>query len=383
MKKIALFGSTGSIGTQTTQIIDEFPDLLELTLLTAHSNKVLLLKQIETYAPKYVFITDKVVFDEVSALYKNKNIEIFYGWNSLSDVLNTCPIDVAIGAISGFAGILPTLICIEHGITIGLANKETLVAGGDLVAAALQKKPSSKIIPVDSEHSAIFQCLEDNQKIEKILLTASGGPFHTFTEEQLENVTPSDALKHPNWSMGQKITIDSATLMNKGLEVIEAHWLFDVDYDDIQVVVHPQSVIHSMVQYPDGSVLAQLGKADMRVPIQYSIFYPNRMQNSFERMSFFDCPELSFHSPDTKLFPALSLAYQAGRTGHSMPCVMNAANEIAVHAFLKEQISFLGIVHTVEKMMEHFPVTKISSLEHLLTLDKEVRESTRNYITTL
>lgn len=380
MKQIALFGSTGSIGTQTTQIVDEFADMLNIKLLSAHSNKELVLQQIKKYRPDYVFITDKNTFEDLSLLSKELEMELFFGWECLHDVLSSCHIDVAIGAISGFAGILPTLICIEHELTIGLANKETLVAGGDLVAEALKKHTKSRIIPVDSEHSAIFQCLEQDQKIDKILLTASGGPFHRFTKEQLEKVTLQDALKHPNWSMGQKITIDSATLMNKGLEVIEAQRLFDVDYDDIQVLVHPQSIIHSMVQYKDGSILAQLGRADMKVPIQYSIFYPTRMENHFEKFDWSNCLQMTFDLPNLELFPALSLAYRAGRTGKSMPCTMNAANEVAVHSFLRGEIPFLQIIETVESMMEKFRVKEILSLEELLHFDEEVRQKTSEYL---
>lgn len=380
MKKIALFGSTGSIGTQTTSVVDEFSDRLELCILSAHSNTTLLLEQIKKYHPQFVFVTNQQSFELIQKECENKSVEVLYGWDSLSDVLSSCKIDIAIGAISGFAGILPTLICIEHNLTIGLANKETLVAGGDLVKKALQQHPTARIIPVDSEHSAIFQCLEENQIIDKILLTASGGPFHTFTGEQLKHIKPKDALKHPNWSMGQKITIDSATLMNKGLEVIEAQRLFQVNYDDIQVLVHPQSIVHSMVQYQDGSILAQLGQADMRVPIQYSIFYPKRMKNSFTPFDFGEFLSVTFQKPNTELFPALPLAFEAGRIGKSMPCVLNAANEIAVHAFLKEQIDFLDIVAIVREMMNEFPITEITSLEELFELDTKVRSHTTNYI---
>lgn len=380
MKQIALFGSTGSIGTQTTQIVDEFADKLKIKILSAHSNKNLVLKQIRTYHPDYVFITDKKTFDTLSSLEKELKIELFFGWDSLSDVLSSCKIDVAIGAISGFAGILPTLICIEQGLTVGLANKETLVAGGDLVAEALRRHPEARIIPVDSEHSAIFQCLEEEQDVDKILLTASGGPFRNFTREQLDHVSLEDALKHPNWSMGQKITIDSATLMNKGLEVIEAQRLFHVDYDNIQVLVHPQSVIHSMVQYRDGSIIAQLGRPDMKVPIQYSIFYPKRMENSFEKFDWSTCSQMTFQAPNLELFPALSLAYRAGRTGKTLPCVMNAANEVAVHSFLRGEISFVQIIPVVEEMMQKFEVKDIESLEELLNFDREVRRKTEEYL---
>lgn len=382
MKKIAIFGSTGSIGTQTTQVVDAFPEHLDIRILSAHSNRELLLEQIHRYSPSYVFITDKKTFDLLSKEEFEYPVRFFFGWEALADVLKEADIDVAIGAISGFAGILPTLICIEHDLKIGLANKETLVAGGDLVAEALRRHPKSQIIPVDSEHSAIFQCLEEGQEVDKIILTASGGPFHSFTREQLKKVSLKDALKHPNWSMGQKITIDSATLMNKGLEVIEAQRLFGVDYDDIEVVIHPQSIVHSMVQYKDGSILAQLGRADMKLPIQYSLFYPERRANLFERFDWSKGVEMSFKKPDTELFPALTLAYRAGREGRSVPCVMNAANEVAVHSFLREEISFLQIVEIVKEVTEQFVPIQITSLEQLIALDKEVREFTTRYIRT-
>lgn len=382
LKKIAIFGSTGSIGTQTTQVVDSFSNCLDIRILSAHSNTDLLLEQIRRYRPSYVFITDKKSFSLLSKEEFEHPIRFFFGWNALSDVLKEADIDVAIGAISGFAGILPTLICIEHGLRIGLANKETLVAGGDLVAEALRRHPEAKIIPVDSEHSAIFQCLEEGQEVDKIILTASGGPFHSFTREQLKKVGLKEALKHPNWSMGQKITIDSATLMNKGLEVIEAQRLFGVDYDDIEVVIHPQSIVHSMVQYKDGSILAQLGRADMRLPIQYSIFYPDRQPNFFERFDWSKGIEMNFKKPDIELFPALSLAYDVGRKGRSVPCVMNAANEVAVHSFLKEEISFLQIVEIVEEVTGQFVPTRITSLDQLIALDEEVRAFASAYIRT-
>ena len=374
MKRLAILGATGSIGTQTLQVVDAFPGRFEVVILAGHSNWQLLLQQAEKYRPACIVVTEPSAYEKLKQENTNPNCVVLCGMQGVLQALDTYPIDMLVGAMSGAAGIEPTLKALEMGIDLALANKETLVAGGDLVRKA-QQKSGAQILPVDSEHSAIFQCIEPNSKcLNKILLTASGGPFRTWEKEALYQVTKAQALKHPNWSMGQKITIDSATLMNKGLEVIEANWLFGVDYDNIQVLVHPQSIIHSMVEYGDGTVLAHLGKADMRIPIQYALTWPEREGNPFPKLDFTKLAGLEFFDPDYDKFSALALAFQAGRTGKSAPAVLNGANEIAVAAFLKDQIGFMDIPALVEWVLaQHNPV-EIESFAHLLEIDQWARQ---------
>lgn len=380
MKRLAILGATGSIGTQTLQVVDVFPGEFEIVILAGHSNWKLLLQQAEKYHPSCIVVTDATAYEKLKQESKQLSCTVLCGMQGVLQALDTYPVDMLVGAMSGAAGIEPTLKALEMGIDLALANKETLVAGGDLVRKA-QQKSGAKILPVDSEHSAIFQCIEPESKcINKILLTASGGPFRTWGKEKLYQVTPTQALKHPNWSMGQKITIDSATLMNKGLEVIEANWLFGVGYDQIQVLVHPQSVIHSMVEYGDGSVLAHLGKADMRIPIQYALTWPERQNNSFPKLDFTMLAGLEFFDPDYEKFPALALAFQAGHTGKSAPAVLNGANEIAVAAFLHEQIGFMDIPALVSFVLEQHVPVEIESFSHLMEIDQWARKQAEQFV---
>ena len=380
MKRLAILGATGSIGTQTLQVVDAFPGQFEVVILAGHSNWQLLLQQAEKYHPACIVVTEPAAYEKLKQENRDPGCAVLCGMQGVLSALDTYQIDMLVGAMSGAAGIEPTLKALEMGIDLALANKETLVAGGDLVRKA-QQKSGAKILPVDSEHSAIFQCIEPGSKcLNKILLTASGGPFRTWDKEALYQVTPTQALKHPNWSMGQKITIDSATLMNKGLEVIEANWLFGVDYDNIQVLVHPQSIIHSMVEYGDGTVLAHLGKADMRIPIQYALTWPERAANPFPKLDFTKLAGLEFFDPDYDKFPALALAFQAGRTGKSAPAVLNGANEIAVAAFLKEQIGFMDIPALVGWVVEQHNPVEIESFAHLLEIDRWARNQAELFV---
>lgn len=380
MKRLAILGATGSIGTQTLQVVDALPGQFEVVILAGHSNWQLLLQQAEQYHPACVVVTEPAAYEKFQKENKNKGLTVLCGMPGVLQALETFPIDMMVGAMSGAAGIAPTLKALELGIDLALANKETLVSGGSLVRKAQQKSGAS-IIPVDSEHSAIYQCIEPGSKcLHKILLTASGGPFRTWEKEALYHVTPKQALKHPNWSMGQKITIDSATLMNKGLEVIEANWLFDVDYDDIQVLVHPQSVVHSMVEYGDGSVLAHMGRTDMRIPIQYALTWPERQGNPFPKLDFTKIAGLEFFAPDFDKFPALQLAYEVGRVGKSAPAVLNGANEIAVAAFLREQIGFMDIPALVQWVVEQHTPVEIEHFDHLLEIDQWARQQAQIFV---
>lgn len=374
LKKIAILGSTGSIGTQTLQVVDEFPDQFAVVLLAGHSNWQLLLQQARRYHPRWVVVTDTDSYQKFCAENDDQGLIVRCGMEGILAALEELQIDMLIGAIMGAAGIEPTLKALELGIDIGLANKETLVSGGSLVRKA-QQRSGARIIPVDSEHSAIFQCMEPEKSCaRRILLTASGGPFRQADLSLLEQVTPAQALKHPNWSMGRKITIDSATLMNKGLEVIEANWLFQTDYDQITVLIHPQSVVHSMVEYGDGTVLAHLGKADMRIPIQYALTWPDRKDNRLEKLDFTQLAALEFFEPEWEKFPALALAYAAGRTGKSATAVLNGANEIAVAAFLSEQLSFFRIPKLVEAVLNLHQPVEIECFEQLMEVDQWSRK---------
>lgn len=374
MKHLALLGSTGSIGTQTLDVVDAL-GIYQVDLLSAHRNKALLYEQVKKYQPKHVFITDKNTYDYFKGIQsETPNVNYHFMWDDYASCLNN--IDCVIGAITGAAGIAPTLDSLRAGLRIGLANKETMVEAGDLVLDLLDTY-NGKIIPVDSEHSAIFQCLEERpEEVEKIILTASGGPFRTWPTERFADIKKSDALKHPNWSMGAKITIDSATMVNKGLEIIEAHYLFRCDYDRIQVVVHPESIIHSMVQFADGAIKAQLGLPDMRLPIQLAMTYPHRVNSGFEALNVWDMGTLHFEKPRFDVFPGINMAYECGRCGGSAPIIMNAANEVAVAAFLEEKIHFIDIVPTVRECIERIPWEKVESLQHIYDIDAMARRKT-------
>lgn len=374
MKRLAILGSTGSIGRQTLEVVEAHPSLFSIEVLAINSNIDLLMEQAARFHPKHIFVTNRVAYETLQGNLVDENIQIHNNWTEFSSICDE--LDFVIGAISGAAGIEPTLMALEKGLTIGLANKETLVSAGDLVADRLARF-NGKIIPVDSEHSAIFQCLDGQVEPEKLILTASGGPFRTWDSTRFPKITLADALAHPNWHMGSKITIDSATLMNKGLEVIEAQRLFKVPLSAIDVVVHPESIIHSMVQFPDGSILAQLGLADMRLPIQYALSYPERLPNPFPKLDLIQASALHFEAPRWNDFPALKLAYEAARIGGSMPAVMNAANEVAVAAFLAQQISFVDIIPVVSAVLNDFSAETIDSLEMLREIDQKARLATK------
>ena len=349
-KQIAILGSTGSIGTQALQVIEEHPDLYEVYALTANNKVEKLIEQARKFQPEAVVIANEDKYQQLKDALADLPIKVYAGSDALCEIVESGPVNIVLTAMVGYAGLKPTMNAIMAGKTIALANKETLVVAGELITELAQQY-RTPILPVDSEHSAIFQCLEMNNPISKVILTASGGPFRTFSMEQLATVTKEQALKHPNWSMGAKITIDSASMMNKGFEVIEAKWLFGVKPEQIEVVVHPQSVIHSMVEYKDGAVKAQLGVPDMRLPIQYAFSYPKRESLSGERLDFMKCNTLTFEAPDTKRFRNLAFAYEAMNRGGNMACILNAANEVVVAAFLKDQISFLGMSDVIEKTM--------------------------------
>ena len=379
-KRIAIFGSTGSIGTQALEVIATNPDLFFVEILTAQTNDQLLISQALKFKPNRVVIGDDKKYQIVKEALANTKTKVYAGQNALEEVASIDCYDMMLAAIVGYAGLKPALCAIEIGKPIALANKETLVVAGDIIMRkTLEKK--IPIIPVDSEHAAIFQCLvgENKNKIEKIILTASGGPFLGKKSNYLINAKKDHALKHPNWSMGAKISIDSATLMNKGLEMIEAKWLFNLTYDQIQVVVHPQSIIHSMVQFEDGSIKAQMGLPDMKLPIQYAMAFPERIANTFPRFDFRKPVTLSFEEPDTKTFRNLALAIEAMKLGGNMPCIINAANEIAVYAFLRDQIGFLDMTEIVETSMNRVGFIKNPTLEEYFETDRE----TRNFATYL
>ena len=373
-RRIALLGSTGSMGTQSLQVIEQFPDLFEIELLSAYSNSDLLIQQARKYKPNVVVIIDDTHYLEVKSALEKEDCKVFAGLQSLTDCMTMRSIDMVVSCIVGIAGLAPAYAALENEIPVALANKETLVVAGELMMQKAKEK-NVPIIPVDSEHSAIFQCLigEQGNEVEKIILTASGGPFRGKTMQELEKVTCRQALAHPNWSMGNKITIDSATLMNKGLEIIEAKWLFNMSLDKIEVVVHPQSIIHSLVQFADGSIKAQLGLPDMKLPIQYALTFPQRMKNEFPRFSFADFPAFTFEQPDFQTFPCLSFAYQASQEGGNKPCVLNAANETAVAQFLSGKIKFTDIPKRIEKALTSFPFSQPKTIEAYLEVDKEVR----------
>ncbi len=373
-RHIAILGSTGSIGTQALDVIEANSEHFEVEVLTANGNAELLIAQAKKFKPNAVVITDESKYKQVKDALFSDDIKVFAGADSLSQVVEMESIDMVLTALVGYAGLKPTLAAIKAGKQIALANKETLVVAGELVTA-LAKENSVNIYPVDSEHSAIFQCLagEWHNPIEKIILTASGGPFRGWSAESLQTVTRAQALKHPNWTMGAKITIDSASLMNKGLEVIEARWLFGVKADKIEVIVHPQSIIHSIVQFQDGSMKAQMGLPDMKLPIQYALGYPQRLKSDFPRFNFMDYPSLTFEKADTKTFRNLALAYEALEKCGNAPCALNAANEVVVDAFLKDKIGFMQMPEIIEKSIAKLQFIQKPGYEDFVHTDREAR----------
>ena len=378
---IAILGSTGSIGTQTLQVVEEHPDKFEVYAITANTRVDELIEQARKFMPEAVVIADESKYTKLKEALADLPIKVYGGYESICQIVESKPIDIVVTAMVGFSGLRPTINAIKAGKAIALANKETMVVAGEMINE-LAIKHQTPILPVDSEHSAIFQCLagEMHNKVEKLILTASGGPFRTFTKEQLEHVTREQALKHPNWSMGAKITIDSASMMNKGFEVMEAKWLFGVGAEDIEVVVHPQSVIHSMVQFGDGAIKAQLGTPDMRLPIMYALTYPVRLPSSFERIDWNTLKELTFEKPDLDLFPNLRHAYTALAEGGNIPCVVNAANEICVAAFLEERIKFTDMPKLIERAMEKATYILKPTLDDYLETDREIREMVKSWI---
>ncbi len=373
-KGVAILGSTGSIGTQALDVLRSNPDHFELQIITANGNVQLLIEQAIEFQPAAVVIVDDSKYDEVkNALWKH-DIQVYAGADSLEQVVTYDSVDIVLTALVGYAGLKPTLAAIEAGKNIALANKETLVVAGELVTQ-LAKEKGVNIYPVDSEHSAIFQCLvgEFHNPIEKIYLTASGGPFRGMKKDQLVGVTKEAALKHPNWEMGAKITIDSATMMNKGLEVIEAKWLFGLQNDQIDVIVHPQSIVHSIAQFRDGSMKAQMGLPDMKLPIQFALTYPDRLKTDFPRFNFMDYPSLTFEKPDLETFKNLRLAYEVMEMGGTAPCVLNAANEVTVAAFLRDEIPFLSIADINEQVVKETEIIRSPSLQSYIDKDAEAR----------
>lgn len=380
-RHIAILGSTGSIGTQALEVIEAHADKFEIEVLTAQNNADLLIQQAAKFKPNAVVITNETLYDKVFSALDPLHIKVYSGEKALSGVVQSDAIHMVLTALVGYVGLLPTVEAIKAGKHIALANKETLVVAGEIITE-LAREYNVDILPVDSEHSAIFQCLvgEFHNPIEKIILTASGGPFRGKCRSFLETVTKEQALKHPNWDMGAKITIDSASLMNKGLEVIEAKWLFDLTAEQIDVIVHPQSIIHSIVQFDDGSMKAQMGLPDMRLPIQYALGFPNRLMSDFERFDFLNYPALTFEQPDTKTFRNLGFAFDALKRGGNMACIINAANEVAVAAFLKDKVSFLGMSDVIERCMTDIAFIQKPSLADYIATDEATRHTATKII---
>ena len=378
---IAILGSTGSIGTQTLQVVEEHPESFEVYAITANTRVEELIQQARKFIPEAVVIADESKYPRLKEALDDLPIKVYAGYEAICQIVEAGPIDVVVTAMVGFSGLRPTINAIKAGKAIALANKETMVVAGELINA-LAMEHQTPILPVDSEHSAIFQCLagEMHNRVEKLILTASGGPFRTFTKEQLEHVTRQQALKHPNWSMGAKITIDSASMMNKGFEVMEAKWLFGVGAEDIEVVVHPQSVIHSMVQFEDGAIKAQLGTPDMRLPIMYALTYPTRLPSTFGRIDWNTLKGLTFEKPNMELFPNLRHAYNALATGGNIPCVVNAANEVCVAAFLEERIKFTDMPKLIERAMSNAEYILKPTLEEYIETDLVTRRKVSEWI---
>ena len=383
MKRIAILGSTGSIGVQALEVVKAHPEQLEVVCLTANSNASLLVEQAKAFSPDSVVIADEGKYEEVSKALAQYPVKVYAGSEALSQVVQQSSIDMVLSAIVGYAGLLPTFNALKAGKAVALANKEALVVAGDLIMHTAREN-RAPILPVDSEHSAIFQCLVgEYSPIEKIYLTASGGPFLNLSREQLANVTREAALKHPQWVMGSKITIDSASLMNKGFEVIEAKWLFDLKPEQIEVLVHPQSIVHSMVQFCDGSIKAQLGKTDMKLPIRYAFSFPERWCANDERFSFSELAQLEFRQPDVEKFPCLALAYEVMRCGGNVPCILNAANEVAVKAFLNGQIQFTQISCVAEKTMEQVEFLANPTLDDYVQFNTKARKVANQIVDSL
>ena len=378
-RRIAVLGSTGSMGTQALEIIALHPEVLQLEIIAANSSADILIQQAKQYHPNIVVVVQEEAYRKVKEALADEDVKVFCGEESLCDVCEMDCVDVVLSCIVGIAGLRPAFRTVSCGTPLAIANKETLVVAGELIMRTA-KEHNAPVIPVDSEHSAIFQCLagEHFNPVEKLIITASGGAFRSFTPEQLEKVTLKDALKHPNWSMGPKVTIDSASLMNKGLEVIEAKWLFGMPLEKIDVLVHPQSVIHSMVQFEDGSVKAQLGIPDMRLPIQYALTYPLRLPLPYPRLDFTQYGQFTFEKPNREMFPCLDMAYKASATGGGMPCVMNAANEAAVKMFMQEKIKFTDIPRIIENALANAPGIKPKSIEEYIALDAETKRTILN-----
>jgi 1-deoxy-D-xylulose-5-phosphate reductoisomerase len=380
-KRIAILGSTGSIGTQTLEVIRKNPDHFEVVALTANNNVDLLAAQSEKFLPEIVVIGNENKYPYLKESLEKLPVKVMAGPKAIEEMVQMTNIDMVVTAMVGYSGLIPTLKAVEAGKQIALANKETLVVAGELIMA-LAKEKKVDILPVDSEHSAIFQCLvgENHHSPEKIMLTCSGGPFRGYSKEKLLRVTPKDALAHPNWDMGAKITIDSATLMNKGFEMMEAHWLFGLSPENIEIVVHPQSIIHSMVQFRDGSIKAQLGLPDMRLPILYALGYPERLHSDFPRFNFLNYPNLTFESPDIKNFRNLALAFEAMNIGGNMPCILNAANEVVVGAFLGQKIGFMSMSDIIAEVMEYSEWIAHPSLDDLIATNSDTRNRTEKLL---
>ncbi len=377
MKNVAIFGSTGSIGDSTLNVIRENPNLFKAVTLVAGRNVEKLIKQIEEFKPKNVYIISKENAEKISSMYKD--INVYYGDEGMEEISQLVDFDISVSALVGIAGLKPTYNMIKNGKTVALANKEVLVAGGELIIKTA-KENNATLLTVDSEHSAIMQCLrgEETNKIDKILLTASGGPF--FDKEITDKITVEDALNHPTWNMGAKVTIDSSTMMNKGFEIIEAKWLFDVEPSQIEVVVHRKSIVHSMVQYKDGTIMASLGPTAMQIPIAYALNYPTRLENQINKLNLFDIRDLTFEKPDLNKFKCLRLAYDAIKKGHSYQVILNAANEVLVDAFLNRKIKYTDIPNGIEKMLNMYDKRELNSVEDILAFDEEVKEKTREMI---
>jgi 1-deoxy-D-xylulose-5-phosphate reductoisomerase len=380
-KGIAILGSTGSIGTQTLEVIDAHLDIFEVIVLSAENSWELLVKQAKKFKPDSVVIGNEQYFNQVKEALKDDFVKVFSGKEALAQIVEHTAVNIVLTAMMGYAGLLPTINAIKAGKNIALANKETLVVAGDLISK-LAKEHKVAILPVDSEHSAIFQCLagEHDNEIEKIYLTASGGPFRTFSIDEMYRISPKQALAHPTWNMGAKITIDSASMMNKGLEAIEAKWLFDLKPEQIDTIIHPQSIIHSIVQFEDGSMKAQMGLPDMKLPIQYALAFPYRIKSEFKRFNFLDYPNLTFEQVDSKKFRNLAISFEVMKKGGNAACVMNAANEVAVDAFLKEHIGFMDIPTIIEKTLESVEYKTKPQLEDYMYFDTEARRITNNLI---
>lgn len=380
-KNIAILGSTGSIGTQTLEVIENYPDKFQVELLSANNNSKLLIEQAKKFHPNCIVITNEEKYSEVSQALKDDPIKVYAGQEALNQAVQAKDIQIVLTAMVGFSGLMPTYYAIKAGKDIALANKETMVVAGEIITKTAKEK-GVYILPVDSEHSAIFQCLagEFMNPIEKIILTCSGGPFRNKSLKELKNVTPKDALAHPNWDMGEKITIDSASLINKGFEMIEARWLFGLQPKNIEVIVHPQSIIHSLVQFTDGSIKAQMGLPDMKLPIQYALSFPERYATNYPRFNFLDYPSFDFEPPNTKIFRNLALSYEAMEKGGNMPCILNASNEMVVNAFLEGKIGFLQMPEIIELAMAQASFIAKPDLNDYLNSDKETRNITETLI---